>query len=277
MKTSTTLQNNKLVKSIAYFFQSPTGSIVGRALVALLWLLLWQLIAVVVGKEILVPKPLAVLRRAWELMGDGEFWLDSGSTLLRVVLGFVEAALAGVVLSVLMYRYRALNAFLDPMLTVIKATPVTSFIILALVWIKGAVMPVFIAFLIVLPIVCANITEGIRQTDRNLLEMAEIYNIRGMKRVRCIYIPSVRPYAASAAKTGIGMAWKACVAAEVIGRTAHSIGDRLYESKLYLETVELFAWTLVVIILSRVIERIIVLFTDGRKNTGKGAAADDKA
>lgn len=238
--------------------QSPWIKALIYAAVAVVWLGLWQLAAMAVGQEILVPEPIVVLRRLCELLTEGEFWKNTGGTLLRVVGGFAGALVIGSALGVLMHISRTAKAFFDPMLSVVRATPVTSFIILALVWIKSAYMPVFIAFLMVLPIVCANLSEGLRQVDVRLLEMAAVYDIKGGKLVRSIYVPSVAPYILAACRTGMGLAWKAGVAAEVIGRTANSIGDMLYESKLYLETVDLFAWTVVVVVLSRIIEAGLV-------------------
>ncbi|MBE6753389.1 MAG: ABC transporter permease subunit [Ruminococcaceae bacterium] len=225
---------------------------------AAFWLALWHIAAVIIGKEILVPTPLAVIRRLIELVQESSFWLYTGATLLRIIAGFGLALAVGCVLGTLMHLSRTVRILFDPLLTVVRATPVSSFIILALVWIKGAFMPVFIAFLMVLPIVCANLTEGLGAVDKGLLEMARVYEIRGLRLIGKIYAPSVSPYLLAACRTGMGLAWKAGVAAEVIGRTAHSIGNMLYESKLYLETADLFAWTAVVVLLSRIIEMLFV-------------------
>ena len=153
--------------------------------------------------------------------------------------------------------HAVLRRLFDPLLSIIKATPVASFIILALVWIKSMLMPVFIAFLIVLPIVCSNIYGGLRSTDRQLIEMCDMYGITGTKRLTALYLPSAVSYALAAGRSALGLAWKAGVAAEVIGRTSRSVGNMLYQSKLYLETVDLFAWTAAVVILSRVLEAVM--------------------
>lgn len=230
---------------------------------AAVWFGVWQLVAAVIDKEILVPSPAAVIRRLCELVATGDFWLQTGGTLLRVTAGFILALAVGSLLGAAMHFSKWAQALFSPLLSVIRATPVTSFIILALVWIKSAFMPVFIAFLMVLPIICGNLGEGLSQTDPKLLEMAELYGIRGLRRVRAVWLPSVAPYVLAACRTGLGFAWKAGVAAEVIGRTARSIGNMLYESKLYLETVDLFAWTVVVVVLSRVLERALVAAAEG--------------
>ena len=140
----------------------------------------------------------------------------------------------------------------------IKSTPVASFIILALVWLTGQWVPVFISFLMVLPVVYSNVFQGLREVDPKLLEMAKVYGMNRQKRVMKIYIPSVLPYMMAACRTALGLSWKAGVAAEVIGVTKNSIGRQLYYSKIYLETADLFAWTAVVIIMSIALEKCFV-------------------
>jgi len=55
------------------------------------------------------------------------------------------------------------------------------------------------------------------------------------------------------------LAWKAGVAAELIGYPAGSMGEQLYYSKFFLETDTLFAWTVVIIILSVSFEKLFLL------------------
>lgn len=224
------------------------------ALSIMIWLGIWQYFSAKVGQELLLPSPLAVFRRFFELCGQPVFWEQTFGSIERILSGFAIAFAVGCVLSVLMHLSDFFNELMRPFLTVVKATPVPSFIILALVWMKSDRMPVFIAFLMVLPVVCANLSEGLSNVDRRLVEMAKVYRINGVKLIGTVYIPSVAPYMLAATQTGLGLAWKAGVAAEVIGRTRDSIGMMLYESKLYLETIDLFAYTITVVILSCIIE-----------------------
>lgn len=229
-----------------------------KAGAAAMWIAVWQIISAAVAQELLVPSPVSVFKRLVSLAAQGEFWIEAASSLGRVLLGFAAAIAAGCLLSSVMHLSSVIRAVFRPLLTIIKATPVPSFIILALVWIKSDAMPVFIAFLMVLPIVCSNVSEGLEQVDGRLLEMARIYRISGAGKVKAVYLPSLAPYLMAAGRTGLGLAWKAGIAAEVIGRTASSIGERLYQSKLYLETADLFAYTAVVIILSRLLETTLI-------------------
>lgn len=238
--------------------------------VAAVWLLIWQLISLYVDKELFVPGPLKVLLRLSELIITPDFWMITLSTIIRITIGFSAGTILGVFMAVMTSRFHLADSFFQPAQQVIRATPIASFIILALVWIKGGNIPSFISFLMVLPIIWANVSKGIAQTDPNLLEMAKVYHFSRTKTVRQIYVHSVMPYFAASATTSMGLAWKAGIAAEVLAIPQLAIGTAIYDSKIYLETVDLFAWSLVVILFSIILEKVISVLL---KRVGSSKAA----
>lgn len=225
----------------------------------LFWLTVWQLVSLWVGQELLVPSPLAVGRTLLELMGQWQFWGSAGTTLLRVLEGFGLGIAAGVALAGLTLRFSAARWLLAPLLKAVRATPVASFIILALVWLPTGRIPGFISMLMVAPVAWASVEKGVRETDPLLLEMAQLYHMGRWRTLRWIWGPSVAPYLLTACTTGLGFAWKSGVAAEVICRPLLSIGKNLQEAKLYLETPEVFAWTITVAALSLGLESLLML------------------
>jgi NitT/TauT family transport system permease protein len=136
---------------------------------------------------------------------------------------------------------------------------VASFIILAMLWLEKSILPVVITALIVIPIVFANVSEGIRSVDRGLSEVATIYRFSLPKRLTRLYLPTIAPYFFAACQSALGMAWKASVAAEILAVPQYSIGAEILFSQQYMLPETLFAWTLLVIVLSLVIEKIFVL------------------
>lgn len=233
-------------------------NIIFKLSAVIFWLLMWQLAAVVVGKEILLPTPIAVIKRLFELCGTEKLWLDTLSSLRRIMAGFGLGLAAGTILGFLAYKLKFVKILISPLLTVVKATPVASFIILALVWITKLRVPSFIAFLMVLPIVAENTITALGMTDKRLIEMENLFGFSFRKKCTTLYIPSFSPYLFSTVKTCLGLSWKAGIAAEVLCTPTGSIGKNLYESKIYLETTDVFAWTVVVIIMSLVLEKAIV-------------------
>ena len=234
------------------------GSIVKQLFVILFWIGVWAVLAALVDQALLLPSPASVFLRLLELAGEKSFWITAGVSIFRITLGILCAIVLGCVLAVLTCRFSLLDALLSPLLTVIKSTPVASFILLLLIWIGRDQVPAVISGLMVLPVIWNNICAGVRGTDRNLLEMAEMYRLSPFGVLRRIYIPSVMPHFLSAIRSSIGIGWKAGVAAEVLTVPVHAIGRMIYESKLYWETVDLFAWTVVVVLISLFIEKIVI-------------------
>ena len=250
------------------------GNILKTLGVAVFWLLVWEALALLVNKELLLPAPAAVLRRLAELALTAEFWRMIALTLLRIACGVLTALILGTLLAALTERFALAGRLLRPLLTVVKSTPVASFIILALLWMGRDILPGFISALMVLPVVWANVGAGVRETDRELLEAARVFRFSRRKLLRRVYVPSVLPYFLSACKSSIGLGWKAGVAAEVLTVPALSIGRMLYESKLYLETADLFAWTAAVILCSLLIEKLVMAAVGHLSPAyGRGAAA----
>jgi len=125
-------------------------------------------------------------------------------------------------------------------------------------------VPVLICGMMVLPVVWNSVSTGIRVTDPQLLEMAKVYRLSRLQTLRRIWIPSVMPFFRTACSSSIGLGWKAGIAAEVLTVPKHSIGRMIADSKLYLMTEELFASTLVVIVLSLLLQRIMLRLLQGR-------------
>ncbi len=228
------------------------------ALIALIYLAVWEAASLLVGKELLLPSPLATLSRFAELLAKGESWLTAGLTLLRIMGGYALGVLAGVLLAVLTASSRFAEALLSPLRAIVKASPVTSFILLALLWLSSNLVPLFISFLMVVPMVWTATAEAILHTDVRLVEMGRVFGLSRRQIVRRIYIPSVLPPFLAACTTSLGFAWKSGVAAEIIALPKQSIGYKLYQSKLRIETVDLFAWTLLIVALSMLLEWLLV-------------------
>lgn len=228
------------------------------------WLGVWQLAAFFLdcrlqgkGNELLLPYPATVFASLVRMVGEAEFFLTVFTSLGRILLGLVLGAAAGCVLAVLTCAFRWADRLLSPAIRVIRATPVASFIMPVLLWTDRDFVPAVISALMVVPVVWGNLSRGIRETDRQLLELARAYRFSRFKTVHLVYLPSLRPYFISGITTAMGLAWKSGVAAEVLCVPRASIGTRILSSKQILEIPELFAWTAVVVALSLLLEKLL--------------------
>ncbi|MBR4755180.1 MAG: ABC transporter permease subunit, partial [Lachnospiraceae bacterium] len=173
--------------------------------------------------------------------------------------GFLSALITGTILGVIAASVHILEVLLWPYMAVIKASPVASFIILCLIWTSSDNLSVIISFLIVLPVVYTNILQGMKATDKKMLEMASVYRLSTSKTIKYIYIPALKPFFTAACSIAVGMSWKSGTAAEVIGIPGGSIGEKLYKAKVYLSSADLLAWTLVIIVISVLCEKLVIL------------------
>lgn len=225
---------------------------------AVFYLALWQLISMAVGKELLIPSPVKVISTFLGLACEKTFAVNVLLSVARIISGFLCAVAAGIIFASATSCSKLLKTLFYPLVSIVRATPVASFIILALLWIKTTYVPVFISFLMVMPVVWSNISQGIETANKKLLQAADIFHMNMAKKIKYIYVPNCIPFFKNSASSGIGLAWKAGIAAEVICSPNFAIGSRLYDAKIYLETPELFAWTATVVILSVIIEKLTV-------------------
>ena len=220
------------------------------------WVFVWFLIAKRIGLDIIFPSPSAVLRALRELMVLREFRIVVSASLLRVAYGILISIAVGCVLAYLISVSKIFDALLSPMLSVMKATPIAAFIVIAWLWMHTSMLPIFITALIIIPIITSNVSQGILSVNNELREVTKIYKFSVPKRLIRLYIPSVAPYFIAACKSALGMAWKASVSAELIVYSKNSIGYEMLKEKQNFETAYVFAWTLVVILLSIILEKL---------------------
>ena len=241
-----------------------------------LWMGIWAIAAYRVGYDFILPSPLSVLKNLFEIITEKGFFLTVLLSLFRVLWGFVIGAVIGLIGAFLSYLLLPLKIFFSPLIKIVRATPVASFILIAVLWIPSGSVPVFIAFLMVFPIVYTNVLTGLENADKKLYEVTKIYRFSILKRVRVFYLPSVIPYFGGACLTALGLAWKSSVAAEVLCVTKNSIGEKLYLSNIYLESAELLAWTVTVILLSVGMEALIKLLAAAAKKYSRRHYERDK-
>ncbi len=244
MKISTILVNHK--------------KLIYKIFAVAFWIIIWEAIAVSINSELIISSPIKVLKTLIALLQSMDFWTALLYSTLRILGGFLLALLLGVLLAAISSKMLIIKSLLEPITSVIKATPVASFIILALIWFGNRNLAIFISFLMVFPVIYLNVLKGIESTDAKLLEMARVYKLSRPKVLLYIYLPDVMPFFVSACSISLGLCWKSGVAAEVIGITTGSIGENLYRAKLYFETGELLAWTAVIIAVSTAFEKLFM-------------------
>ena len=226
------------------------------------YLCLWQIAALVVHNPILFVGPKETAMSLFIMVKTSEFWFSIGNTFLRIGGGFLTGTVLAVLAAVIAYYSAVVGDFLEALVAVQKTIPVASFVILFLIWAGNRNLAFFIVWIVVFPVVYLNLTEGLNSMDAKMLEMAKVFRIGWRRRVRAIVFPEIRPFFLAAMKNAWGMSWKSGVAAEVIGQPLLTIGNGLYRAKINLDTGRIFAWTIVIVLLSLCIEKGILFLVE---------------
>ena len=231
----------------------------GKLLAVIFALCLWQLAAMTIDSKILLVSPVEVAVRLTTIWQTEGFWTSIWFSFYHIAGGFFLALFLGIVLAALAGRFRRIETLLWPFLVTIKTVPVASFVVICLIWLSAEKLSVFISFLIVLPVVYGNVLEGIKNEDKLMLEVGTVFKMPLLRRLVYIHLPQLKPFIMSACATALGMAWKAGVAAEIIGTPDGSIGKQLFYSKIYLDTDDLLCWTVIIVIVSVLFEKLFML------------------
>lgn len=247
------------------------------SLIVLFWLGVWWIVSAIVNLPLILPSPLDVLVKLTGMAATSVFWKVLITSAVRVTIGIVLSYVGGFLLAIFCHKVKFLYDLVLPIISVIKTTPVSSFILIALVFFNRDLIPGAIAALMVLPVVFSNTTEGLSSPNPALLETAHAYKLSFTDRVRCIWIPTLRPFLVSAAGACAGLAIKAGIAAEVLICPEVSVGRYMYFSKQNMEYVELFAWTVAIVIFSYIVDLVFKqILICVKKSVRKEASINDR-
>ena len=236
--------------------QDKLKSILIRVIFPLLfWLSVWQILALIIDHRFLLPTIPDTFSALGELVSDKGFYIAVSLSLLRVVIGLIIGIILGCCIAFLCNYSSVASALILPIISVIKSTPVASFIVVLWVMMSGDALSIFIGVLMVMPIISQNLLDGFGAIDHLLVEVTQVFEMSRICRFKLLILPTLKKYFVPAVVTSVGLAWKAEIAAEIIAYTKRSIGQGINDAKYNLDTPTVFAWTLVIITFSIILEK----------------------
>ena len=235
--------------------QSGARRFARKAGIIAFWFAIWQLLDVIIDNRLVLAGPIRVAQALVEQIGQPDFWVICGASFGRIALGFLLSFVVGFLLALVSCRHRLFRDFVDPIISLLRTIPVASFIILLLIWVGNQALTVFLAFFIVLPLIYTNMVTGFESVDRQMLEMARVYGLSRWRTFLYIYRPAFMPFLMSSTKISLGMTWKSGIMAEVLATPKPSIGKEMATARTFLDTPDLLAWTVVVMVLSFLFEK----------------------
>ena len=227
-----------------------------RTLIVVLWIAIWEVVYLLIGRDIYFPSPISVVKTFFGLLEQKATWTIIGMSIYRTLFAIAASAILGVIFGMMCGLSRTLYDVINPLIVVLKSTPVVSVIIIAIFWFRSTDVPIFSGFLMCFPIVFTATVAGIRGTDPKLIEMCSFYKVGRFEKLKSLYFPSSKPYINSSVVSAIGICWKAVAAAEVLSMPRLSIGANLFFAKTSLDPALLFAWTAIIILLSFIFEML---------------------
>ena len=222
------------------------------------WIILWQVACMLANEPIFFVSPYVTLCTLAKLLFDSVFWQSIFSSMLKITIGFLLASFLGILFAVISYKSIFFKQLISPLVLMTKSIPVASFIILILIWFSSKELSIIISMMVVFPIIYTNILTGCYELNPKQNEMASLFRLTIFCRLRYIYFPQILPFFSSAATISLGLAFKSGIAAEVIGMPDKSIGEQLFQAKIFLDTPTLFAWTFVILLLSFIFEKALL-------------------
>lgn len=229
----------------------------------------WKAVSLSVNNYILLPEPIQVLKTLAGDIRDGGFWQTIFFSVARIGKGFLIAFVMGFIFGAVGYKFKVIRILIAPFINIVKSIPVASFVVLILIWSGSKNLSVWISFLVVLPFIYESTLAGFESTPKETIELKTVYQVRFYHRWFYLYRPFVLPYVINASGIAVGMAWKSGVAAELIGTPRFSIGEKLYMSKIMLDTASVLSWTIVVVLLSVICEKIFLCILNIWKSLNK--------
>ncbi len=243
-----------------------------KILIVFGWILLWQIAALLIDNSILLETPIAVLKRLFEDLQTREYYKTVGNTMLYINAGFLLGLIFAILCSIFAWKQKIIEEILAPLVQFLKAAPIACFIVLLLIWAGSKNLAFYVALIVAFPPIYLNLLEGLGQIPKGQMEVAKVFAMPLKNRMRFIYLPALEPYFISAVRLTVGMVFKAGIAAEIIGTPDYSMGERIYMSKIYLDTAGVLSWLVTIIFVSFLCEKFYVKVTNfyfHKKPTGK--------
>lgn len=231
-----------------------------RILSLLTLLIFWQIMARVVNAPLILPKPEHVIVKMFELLGQKPFWISFLYTFLRCICAFFMTLIVGTFLGIICGIYKDFYVFLEVPLSVIRSTPVVSFVLIAIFWFSSNVIPVFISVVMTLPIMITSIFTGFEQVDKKLLKMAKVFKFSRLQVLTKIQLPAIKTHFMGGVISVFGLSWKVVAAGEVLSLPRNGVGTILQRSQVHLESAEVIAITIFYVAVSFVLGKLPAVF-----------------
>jgi len=217
---------------------------------------LWQLIAIVINNDIYIPRIQQVIEAIKTIFKEQNFLKIILSSFYRTILSYVFALIFAMILGVLATVYPFFKYLMQPINSFGKTIPTMVLVVLSLVWFDKDKTPFVVGFAITFPILYEGIRNGLMQIDKKVIDMTKIYEVSLKDKIKKIYLPVMKFYFMSIFVSTFSLTFKTVIAGEVHGQPKFGIGSQIQLEKVNFNTSGIFAWIVIIVIISFVLEII---------------------
>lgn len=229
-----------------------------RSLLGLiLFFTIWQVLAIYLDANTIIPGLAEIFIILTNLIYKKTFLLAVVSTIGKVVVALSLTLLIGIPLGVLLGINSKLYDMFRPIIMIIQAVPVISWLTLVIfAWGIGFKGPIFITFLSLFPIALLTTISGVRNLDNNLLEMATLYRVPGWLIIKDIYLGSLVPFIVAILDVTLGQAWKVILVSEYLCGNS-GLGVLILAARYEVNPPKVWALTFLAVLLGLLTERLV--------------------
>ncbi len=226
-----------------------------RVLSFALFFIVWEGVALMLDNSLLFPRIYEIYLSLKEIVVSDVFTNILWNTVSRLGIAMFISLVGSIVFSTLSYKFQLISILLNPFIVFLRAVPTITIIILVLIWSSTEKVPIVVGVLILFPILYEGVLSGLENIDKNLLKMSRVFKVPQKRVIKDLYIPSVYYSLSGNLPSYLGLTFKVIIAGEVLSQESLSIGGEIFLNKIYLESSNIFAWIVIVIVLNYLLEQ----------------------
>lgn len=230
----------------------------GRIAVFILTVGLWELLSGRAFNSFWVSKPSLIIKRIYDMTVDGDLWFHMSVTLQESIVGLLIGMVGGTLLGILISFSGIFQKWIYPYVMALYSLPRVSLAPLFIVWFGiGMSSKILMVVAMVIFVAFYNAYEGVRNIDKDLLDMMSTFKGRWNHKLKWVVFPSITVWILTSLRLNIGMALIGSVIAELVGAN-RGLGFYISYSSNMLDTTGIFTGLVLIMIIAVVLEQIII-------------------
>ncbi len=227
------------------------------AIVAII--VIYVALSLIIQKEYILPNFYDILLSLKNIIFSKSFLIIVFTTIYRTLIGLIISFIVAIVLAFLAYFKKGIRDFLNPIYVMFKTIPNITYIIVALIWLGRNGSAILVSSLVVFPIFYNSLLSALLNIDEELIEVTNLYDISDIYKIKKVYLPLIRNDIITSLSNCCSLGFKVSIMAEILAQVKSGIGKELYFAKANFMMADIFAWTIIIILISTLVDYLLSL------------------